>query len=120
MEDDRRLRAVDGVREPPATAPPLDRSRAVALGAVIDAVAEPLRLQVFRTIVAAGDRGLTADELPDDPEHAAAVREALDRLEAVGLVRLARVDGARRYVADPETKQRLSDALTPPRPVEPG
>ena len=92
----------------------------MALGAVIDAVADPLRLQVFRTIVAAGDLGLMAEELQDDLDHAAAVGEALDRLEAVGLVRLVRAGGARRYVADPETKQLLADALPPPRPAEPG
>ena len=92
----------------------------MALGAVIDAVADPLRLQVFRTVVSAGDRGVGAEELQDDLEDAAAVREALDRLEAVGLVRLVRVRGVRRYVADAETKQRLADALTPPRPAAPG
>ena len=84
------------------TPAPLDRARAVAMAAVLAALAEPTRLQVFRAISDAGEAGASLRDMLAPGGDRLAVRDALDQLEAVGLIR--RPDRrSRRYVVDPWT-----------------
>lgn len=84
---------------PPAPAP-LDRARAVAMAAVLSALADPVRLQVFQAVRDHGPDGATLRDVLAPGGDAAVVREALARLEAVGLIRLRSDHPGRRYVVD--------------------
>lgn len=97
-------------RTPPSDLPaPLPRAQAIALAAVLDALADPVRLRVYRAVLDAGDRGVTIRQLVGERDRAT-VREALHRLEAVGVLR-RRTD--RRWVLDQWTAGTLDGLLGP-------
>lgn len=100
------------------TGPPLDRGRAVAMAAVLAALADPVRLQVFRAISEAGPTGATLREILAPGGERAIVREALDQLEAVGLIRLRRDRPGRRYTVDPWTLATFDAVLGPVVPEQ--
>ena len=87
---------------PPDPAP-LDRARAVAMAAVLSALADPVRLQVFRAVRDSGSRGAALRDILAPTGDPAVVRDALAHLEAVGLIRCRTDHPGRRYVADPWT-----------------
>lgn len=94
------------------TPPPLDRARAVAMAAVLSALADPTRLQVFRAISDAGTPGASLRDLLAPGGDRAVVREALNQLEAVGLIR--RTGPGRRYTVDPWTQSTFGPLFDTP------
>jgi hypothetical protein len=79
---------------------PLDRARAVAMATVLVTLADPTCLQVFRVIREKGPQGASVSDLTVPGGDRWVVREAVDRLEAVGLVTRCGDRPGRRFVAD--------------------
>ena len=96
--------------EPPAPVP-LDRARAVAMAAVLSALADPVRLQVFQAIRDHGPDGASLRDVLAPGGDAAVVREALARLEAVGLIRRRSDRPGRSYVVDDWTLRTFDSIL---------
>lgn len=105
--------------EAPAPAP-LDRARAVAMATVLSALADPVRLQVFQAIRDHGPDGATLRTILAPDGDAAVVREALARLEAVGLIRRRSDQPGRRYVVDDWTLTTFGRILGPDGPAADG
>jgi DNA-binding transcriptional ArsR family regulator len=95
---------------------PLDRARAVAMAAVLSALADPVRLQVFRVIRDSGPPGASVSELTVPSGDRRVVKEAVDQLEAVGLVTRRRDRPGRRFVADEWTLATFDVLLGEPGP----
>lgn len=93
------------------TPPPLDRARAVAMAAVLAALADPVRLQVFHAIREAGSAGASLGELLAPDGDRRIVRGALDHLQGVGLIR--RAGPGRRFTVDPWTLATFDQLLGP-------
>lgn len=93
------------------TEPPLDRARAVAMAAVLSALADPIRLMVFRAVRDSGQRGAALRDVLAPEGDRAIVREALAQLEAVGLVHRRRDHAGRRYVIDAWTLASFSPLI---------
>jgi hypothetical protein len=79
---------------------PLNRAQAIAMAAVLSALADPIHLQVFRVIREQGPQGISVSDLTASDGDRWVVNEAVDRLEAVGLVARCRDRPGRRFIAD--------------------
>lgn len=95
----------------PPGATPIDRARAVAMAAVLSALADPVRLQVFQAVRDHGAHGAALRDILAPTGDPAVVRDALAHLEAVGLLRRRTDHPGRRYVVDPWTLDTFAPLL---------
>jgi hypothetical protein len=83
------------------------------MAAVLSALADPVRLQVFQAIRDHGERGAALRDILAPAGDPAVVREALAHLEAVGLVRRRPDQPGCAYVIDPWTLTTFDSLLGP-------